>query len=91
MPCECDGASWEAVRDSLAQLIDYKEYYEALRRARTAAAARDKCALPTDFQQPCRVKLLGTMQSNFNVEDGIDSPYIHSEYAFWMRKIDVEV
>lgn len=79
IPCEADGPSCDAVKDALEWFQKFKSDYDGMMELRKR---RD---LKVD---ECRVKLLGSMQSNYTCQEGVNEMYVIAEYAFWMRKID---
>lgn len=82
IPCEADGPSHDAVKDALTWTMKFKENHEEM--ARSIARAEEDIVVP-----PCRVKILGSMHSNFTKQLKQDEKtYYTAEYAFWMRKID---
>ncbi|KAG2499143.1 hypothetical protein HYH03_002726 [Edaphochlamys debaryana] len=85
LPCEADGPSFEAVKDGINWLMKFKNRYN-VKRQLCALKERIIVELP-----PSELKILGTLQSHFKKEEGAISPYIHSAYAFWMRKVDAHM
>lgn len=87
IPCQADGPSFDAVKDALRWTEKFKDDYDAMRLTPSReTSVQAQAPLP-----PSKLKVLGTMQCDYTVQQGITSPYVTAEFAFWMRKIDANM